>query len=330
MGSTDRRGFLRSALVGTAAAGLAGGAGAAEPAAPAAGQVDRRPLGKTGAQAGIYGLGLGSAFTGAFANDPEGADAILSRAIDVHGINYWDTAASYTSKDKAGKVVSSMALIGRTLPRVRDKVFMVSKTDQRTYDGYKRDVERSLKALNTDHLDLMHCHDLRPDLKLDVCETGCVKAARELKEQGVIKHWGCTGHTNAAILMEFIKRFDPECVMTTFPAGRPDNGKYEDQLLPLAVERKMGVIAMKTVRQARAADIKGTDLVRYALSLKGICVAIVGCDTVAHLDDNARMATNFTPLTRAEKLAMNDHVQLVLGDETPRWLTPGYYDGKIV
>jgi aryl-alcohol dehydrogenase-like predicted oxidoreductase len=328
MSNTDRRGFLRAAVSGAAL-----GAGAMAPratAAEAAAKVDRRTLGRTGAPVSIYGLGLGSAFLGAYVDDFDSADALLRRAVDVHGINYWDTASSYSAKNKAGKVIFSQELVGRTVPAVRDKVFLVTKSGNRTYDGFKRDVENSLKLLKTDRIDLYHMHNLDPKVDLDAMERGCVKAARELKEQGVIKHYGVTGHTNAACLIAAIKRFDPDCVMTTFPAGRPDQGRFEDELLPLAVERKMGAIAMKVFRQARAADIKGVDLIRYALSLKGICVAIAGIDSVPHLDDNAKMAAGFKPLERAERAALNARVQVALADETAPWLRPGYRDGVLV
>lgn len=319
----DRRGFLRTAVLGAAAVGV-GGSTSAAPAI----QVDRRPLGRLGAEVGILGLGLGSQFVATYQRAPAAdRDAVkaerytvLEKALEF-GINYWDTATDYGP---------SQELLGDMVARVRDRVFLVSKSAQRTYDGYMRELEASLRLLKTDHLDLYHCHNIGSNaLERDTMaalEDGCIRAARAAREQGLIRHFGCSGHTNAGLLIDFIRRFDPDAVLTVFPASRPDGGKYEDELLPLAVERKMGVIAMKTVRQAGQTDLRGSDLIRYALSLPGVCTAIVGLDTVEHLTENATMASGFTPLTRAEQVACADYVGGYLKGQTPPWLLPGYRD----
>ena len=94
-------------------------------------------------------------------------------------------------------------------------------------------------------------------------------------------------------------------------------------------QRNMGVIAMKTVRRARNADLKGTDLIRYALSLDGVHSTIVGLDTIAHLEDNLAMATNFQPLLAQQRAEMTREVCAALerdGIPTP-WEQPGYQDG---
>lgn len=325
----SRRDFLRRSAV--TAAAVAGGGGAlvtataAEAAAPegdserGAVQVERRTLGKTGAKVSILGLGLGSAFTSNH-DSPEEAAPLLLRALE-HGVNYWDTARGYGPSE---------SLIGPTLKDVRDQVFMVAKSESRSYDGYRRDLDTTLKNLQTDHLDLHHIHNIKPKDNLKQMEDGCFKAAREAQEQGLIKHRGVTGHSGAAVLVDAIKRFEPDAVLSTFPASRPDDGKYEEELLPLARERKMGVIAMKLIRHARGADLKGTDLIRYGLSLDGVHVAIIGMDTIAHLDENTKMAANFEPLKKAEAQAMTRLIRDRLAGVTEPWLMPGYRDGVVV
>jgi aryl-alcohol dehydrogenase-like predicted oxidoreductase len=110
----------------------------------------------------------------------------------------------------------------------------------RDYDGFKSDLDRSLQVLRTDHLELYQLHDLRPHElgNLRTIESGAVRAAREAKDQKVIRAFGVTGHSAAGILTECMKRFDPDCVLTIFPSTRPDKGRYEDELLPLARERR--------------------------------------------------------------------------------------------
>lgn len=321
MASSDRRGFLQRMAVGAAAAGAGlGTAGAAR--AEDLPQVQRRTLGATGASVSLLGLGLGSAFTGAFKADPEARDACLQRALD-HGINYWDTANAYGE---------SQQMLGPMIEQHRDKLFLVSKTGQRTYDGYMRELEKTLRECRTDHLDLFHCHNLgggKNNLEVTggvkALEDGCVRAALKAKEEGTIKHWGCTGHSGATVLKEFVEAFSPECLMTVFPAS--GHGKeYEAVLLPILRERKIGVIAMKTVRQASQSDLKGSDLPRYAMSLDGIAVAIVGLDSIAHLDENARMASAFVPMTEAEMAAMATHMRVATMGLPAPWEVEGYQD----
>lgn len=315
--NTTRRSFLKSGLLVAAASG----ARADGPAVSSAPRAGRRVLGRTGAEVSLLGLGLGSAFTGSHGQEPEAATALLEAAL-ARGVNYFDTAISYAN---------SQELMGPTVERHRAQIFLVTKTEQRSYDGFMRDFEASLKKLRTDRVDLMHVHNLNPknDTDLAAIEKGAVKAQIKLRDQKAVRFIGITGHSGAQILMDAIRRWDPDCVMTTFPCNRPDNGKYEDELLPLARERKMGVIAMKTVRHAKNTDLKGTELIRYALSLEGVCVANVGLDSRAHLDENVAMAAAFKPLDAKTRTAMTLHAQRSLAGLTAPWDVPGYRDGGL-
>lgn len=301
-----------------AAPGAAPPAGAAGATTPAAGKVDRRTLARIGKQASILGLGLGSAFTQPYQDDREAAHALLTEALTL-GVNYFDTARAYGQSE---------SIIGPFVEKHRDELFLVSKSGDRTYDGFLREFETTLKNLRTHRIDLYHLHNFNParDKDLVAIERGAVKAVRELKEQGLVGHFGVTGHSGAQVLIDAINAFDPDAVLTTFPADRPDNGKYEDELLPLAREKNMAVIAMKTVRQARESDLKGSDLVRYALSLEGVCTAVVGLDTPAHLRENARMATGFKPIDASARLKMSQLVRLALAEHPAPWHRPGYDD----
>lgn len=323
MDKSSRREFLRQALVSTAA--VAAGLKSLQAVSAAGGQkkgVDRRVLGRIGVEVSILGLGLGSPFAKPYGKDAEGAIRLLRRAIE-HGVNYWDTARGYGASEER---------IGPAVKEFRNRIFLVSKSGDRTYDGFRRQLETSLKNLQTDHLDLCHIHALDPksDADLNKIEQGAVRAVRKAKEEKLIGHFGITGHGSSTILMEAIKRWDPDAILTTFPASRPENGRFETELLPLATERKMGVIAMKTVRHARDADLKGSDLIRYALSLKGVHCAIVGLDTAAHLDENAAMATDFRPLNTKERNAMYEHVRVALAGTIAPWDRAGYVDGAVV
>lgn len=317
---TSRRDFLKKVAITGAAAASVGALPALGKDSKPAVKVPRQTLGKTGADVSILGLGLGSAYHKTFDGQPEEAEEILHRALS-YGINYWDTARIYGNSE---------VLVGPAVEKARDDIFLVSKSHSRDYDGFKSDLETSLKNLRTDHIDLYHIHMLDPskDPDLKVIENGALKAALEAKDEGVIRNFGITGHAGTGILMDAIQRWDPDAILTIFPADRPEDGAYEDKLLPLARERNMGVIAMKSVRRARETDWPVQQLIRYAMSLPGITSTIVGLDSIAHLDENAAMASTFQPMTTAELAEMSQIVKHELaGLGAAPWDRPGYRDG---
>ncbi len=311
----SRRGFVVTSVAGGIAGLAAAEAGNPSPLK----QVDRRKFGRTGAEVSIYGLGLGSVFTRPNTDNPEEAQRIVSRALDF-GINYWDTARAYKNSEE---------LIGPVVEKRRKEIFLVSKSTARTYDDFMRDLETSLKNLRTDHLDLYFMHNWQP-LKGDTspkAREGAFKASLKAKEQGIIRSFGITGHSGPDILMDCIHAFDPDALLTIFPASRPDGGRYEDELLPLAVEKNMAVIAMKTVRHARNSDLPTPELIRYALSLPGISCAIVGTGEIAHVEANAALATRFKPMEKTDRKIFADKVAVNIPAGLPQpWDLPGYDD----
>ncbi|MEX0322757.1 MAG: aldo/keto reductase [Puniceicoccaceae bacterium] len=313
---TDRRNFLKSLAISGAA--VTSVSAATEPKKKM--RVPRRKLGETGARTSILGLGLGSMFWKPFGDKPDEAVEILMKAFS-HGINYWDTARNYDNSE---------LLVGPAAEKVREKIFLVSKSGSRDYDGFMRDLETSLKSLRTDHLDLYHLHSMEPkkDTDMDMIGKGAVRAALKAKDEGMIKNFGFTGHSGPAILIECIERWNPDVVMSTYPADRPDDGKYEDELLPVAKKHKVGMIAMKSVRYARNTDWPAAQLVRYPMSLPGITTTIVGLDSIAHLEENVAMASNFTPMKKEEMASFSSTVksELATMGDAP-WMHPEYEDG---
>ena len=293
---------------------------AASPSAKAESRLaDRRKLGRTGANVSILGLGLGAAF---MEQSLGTAHALLESAL-AKGINYWDTARSYGPSE---------GMIAPVLERNRNRVFLASKSDARDYDGFRRDLERSLQVLRTNYIDLYQLHDLRQHelANLSAIESGAVRAAREAKDQKIIRAFGITGHASAGLMIECIKRFDPDTVLTIFLATRPDQGRYEDELLPLARSRNIGVIGMKAIRYGRQAKLPATQLLRYALSLDGVHTVIVGLDSFSRLDEDAGVASGFRSMKAAARLQMHRNAASALTDVVVPWDQPGYVDGRVV
>jgi aryl-alcohol dehydrogenase-like predicted oxidoreductase len=323
----DRREFLKlgAAAVGGAAAGAGLGAGAvaaaprplpSNPRTPLA--MPTRNLGRTGYSVGIFSLGGQAAVEQP--DNEAAAVAIVERALDL-GVNYVDTAARY-----GGDVPWSQTYIGKVMKRRRGEAFLASKTHDRTRDGSMRLLEQSLKLLQTGHLDLWQIHNLQTMEQVEQMfrPDGAVKALQEAKEQGVVRHIGVTGHADPAVLIETISRFPFDTLLLALNAADPHHLSFREKLLPLAVEKEMGIIGMKIPargrllagwtpppegdRNRRPTDrgpgtLNIEEALRYVLSLP-VSTVIVGCDSVAQLEENVRFARAFNPLSPGQMAAL--------------------------
>jgi aryl-alcohol dehydrogenase-like predicted oxidoreductase len=149
--------------------------------------IPKRPLGKTGHQVSIYGLG--GLFTVARHDRHDEAVEIVNRALDT-GVNYIDTSALY------GHGASELN-IGTVMRERRDEVFLASKSHDYTYDGTMALVQQSLRRLQTDHLDLYQHHFLGELGQLEQLRQkhSARQAFERLRDEGVIRYIGVTGHS---------------------------------------------------------------------------------------------------------------------------------------
>ncbi len=251
----DRRDFLR--LGTTAGAGLLTGALAARagaalpplpvnPRTPAA--MPTRNLGRTGYRVGIFSLG-GQAAVEQPDNEAV-AVPIVERALDL-GVNYVDTAAAY-----GGARRWSQRYIGQVMKRRRKEAFLTSKTNDRTRDGSLRLLEESLRLLNTDHLDLWQIHNLSRLEQVDeiFAPGGAMAALQQARDQKMVRFLGVTGHADPDVLMEAIRRFEFDTLLLALNAADPHHLSFAERLLPMAVERRMGIIGMKIPARGRILD----------------------------------------------------------------------------
>jgi uncharacterized protein len=200
-------------------------------------------LGRTGYRVGILSLG-GQATLETEGKEAE-SEAIVNRAIDL-GINYIDSAAGY------GNGISERN-IGRVLKTRRKEAFVTSKTDDRTYDGSMRLLERTLKSMNTDHLDLWQIHNLQTTEQLEkiFSPDGAVKALQKAREQGMTRFLGVTGHFEPNVLVQAIRRFPFDTLLMAINAADRHYLSFLEHLLPVAQELHMGTISMKVATRGR-------------------------------------------------------------------------------
>ena len=249
-----------------------------------------RTLGKTKHKATIFGLGGEGILrtTGCFKE----AEAVIKKAVEV-GVNYFDTAPAYQqSRDYLGAHLWKFAK--------RDQVFLASKTHDRSYEGTMLLLEDSLKRLNTSYLDLLQLHDLRTkeDINEIFSSNGAIHALEDAKKQGKIRFVGITGHHDPEILISAIKKYDFDTVLLCANAGDIHYLPFVSTVIPEARKRRMGIIAMKVTGQGNVLpSLTMKEALHYTLS-QDVDLAIIGCKNPKEVEENAKLANGFKPLSR--------------------------------
>jgi hypothetical protein len=302
--SLSRRRFIETAAIGSIAVGKL----AAD--ATTSGQKNTLPtrvLGRTGARVSMLAMGGGSRFL-QYGTD-ELAVAAVNYAID-QGITYLDTAYTYGNGQSESR-------IGKVMATRRKEVFLADKFADRNGDEAERRVEASLKRLQTDHLDLLNIHSLSDDEDLASIEApnGVLKRFYKLRDQKVVRALGITSHTDPTVLAKAIDRNDFDCVQMALNAARvgmkgatggmvinPDmKTSFESVALPIAIRKKMGVIAMKIyAADGLVGQAANEKLVQYSLSLPQVALCVIGMPKLEHIGDNCRIIKGFKPMPKDE------------------------------
>ena len=330
--SQDRRTFLKASASLAAAALVPAAATQAETPATqhpmpnnprTSAAMPTRNLGKTGYKVGIFSLGGQAAI-----EKPENFDVavpIIERALDL-GVNYIDTSSIY-----GGPARWSEQYVGRVMAKRRDEAFLATKTKERTRDGSMRMIEKSLQLLQTDHVDLWQLHDigLPEDVDAVFAKGGAMEALIEMHDQKVVRFLGLTGHYRPDALIDTVNRHPFDCILMSLNAADPHLHSFQEKLLPLVVEKQMGIIGMKVPSRGRLLSSwtpppleqqkhswEGSAIatrpgvmtmqqaMQYALT-HPVSTIIIGCDNVQQLEENVEIARNFTPLSHAQMAALD-------------------------
>jgi aryl-alcohol dehydrogenase-like predicted oxidoreductase len=280
-------------------------------------------LGKTGATVPILGFGCGSRWMSVQNTDK--ALEILESAFD-QGLYYWDTAANYGNEQ-----ISSEERVGLLLKERREKVFLVTKTGDRDADQAMKSVERSLKRLQTDHIDLLHMHAVSSveDAELLGEKGQVLEVLLKLKSEGVIRNIGFTGHASAEGMKRALELYDCDVMMMALNHQSTDGTeKFEELPAPLAMKKGMGVVAMKVIRPRETVHgLAASDLVRYALSLNDFHLANIGMDSLEVLKSNLEIIRDFTPLEEKKMEELRVALQPFYKGHNLPWMKPAYLDG---
>src|SRR5262245_3619240 len=209
------------------------------------------PFGRTGHDSSriIFGAAALSSMS------QERADRLLGLLLD-HGVNHIDTAAGYGDSELR---------IGPWMAQHRDRFFLATKTGERTGDGARAGLERSLERLRVDHVDLIQLHNL---VEPDEWQTahgpgGAVEALEHARDEGLCRFVGVTGHGTriARMHLRSLERHDFASVLLPFSyAGLQDEAYRTDveELLAVCSAREVAVQTIKPAARRRwPADHEG-------------------------------------------------------------------------
>jgi uncharacterized protein len=277
-----------------------------------------RSLGKTGLQVSILSFGGGSYF---LYNQDGQWEPMLEEAMNS-GINLFDTCSCYTLSGTK----TSEERYGMILPRRRDRVFVSTKFDARTSDGAAAEFERSLRALRMDYVDILLIHNVVSTDSVSTIEQGAYRRLVRLKEEGAAKFIGFSSMSSAAKSKELLENLDFDVVMLALSPTK--YGDYASTVLPVAREKRVGVIAMKTMSGLVNEVATPKELLEYAWTTDGVSSAVIGHYLLEGLRENSALAKDFkigvpAPARRA---AFESRLAPFASPRALAWARPDYRD----
>jgi len=212
------------------------------------GKMERRSLGRTGVMLSVIGFG------GIIVMNvtPEEASAYVKMAIDA-GVNHFDVAPSYGNAE---------LMLGPALEPYRKNIFLSCKTQKRTKDEARKELEQSLKNLRTDYFDLYQLHAVTrmSDVKTILGKNGALEAFLQAKNEGLIKYIGMSVHSAEAGIA-LMEAYDFDTIMYPLHISSWHAGSFGPQLLDMAKKKNMGIISLKSM--AKGPWPQGADRSKY-------------------------------------------------------------------
>ncbi|HXM18071.1 MAG TPA: aldo/keto reductase [Candidatus Tumulicola sp.] len=265
-------------------------------------ELPSRLLGKTGQRVSIFGLG-GEGVLRTFGYDAQ-ARAMIDAALEA-GVTYCDSARAYAGSEQ---------YYGAALGPRRERIFLTSKAHERSKRGALAMLDETLRNMRTDHLDLWQLHDVRTwdEIEMMGDPEGTYAAFEQAKREGKTRFIGVTGHHDVEVLLAAIKQFDFDTVLLPINPCEPAAEAFADAVVPEANARGMGVIAMKVLCRGLLLQTQEPPSVQqlfdYALS-QAVSLAIIGCDDVLQVRENAAAARAFKPMAQADQRALEARVR---------------------
>ncbi|MCB0669359.1 MAG: aldo/keto reductase [Saprospiraceae bacterium] len=314
---TTRRKFIRKASALTSAGLLTNWSLMATDRDQIGAVLPKRQLTRDGAMVTAFCLG---GYHLGITEDPKYAEKMVERSLEL-GVRFFDNARGY----HRGR---SEEYMGRFLtPKYRDQIFLMTKSPAKTADDARRHLDESLKALNTDQLDLWQIHALDTLEDIDNrLANGVLDVFLDAKEKGKTRYIGFTGHRNPKVhlhLLSILAERGIELDTCQMPLNvcDPSFESFQIHVLPELLKREYGILAMKTMSggsmmgkridttpaslatedipdMVSKAGFSFRELHQYVYSLP-VSALVSGCDTIDKLDYNVSSLSDFKELSPA-------------------------------
>lgn len=316
-----RRDFLRKLAASTAALTLPFDIGKSFAGNPDPGRqlLPLRKLGNTGENITMLGIG---GFHIHWTSERD-AREVINTALE-NGIRFFDTAESYgphVGEIKYGKFL---------IPEHREEIFLMTKTQAKDAKTAREHLEGSLRRMKTDYLDLWQMHSLSTPADVDErLDNGVLDVFLEAKQSGKVRFIGFTGHQNPKAHLRILERTRDMDIwdaaqMPINPLDAASKHSFVNDVLPVLVEKKMGVLAMKTLADGRFFAQKNqhsfttetpiipdrfsiTDALNFAWSLP-VSTLITGAENKEFLLEKIRLAKQFTQLSESDRSEIIERV----------------------
>jgi len=299
-----RREFIKKLTAMGVTAGAAGIPGLVSHAwaVQGQGQIPYRYLGSTGEKVSLVGLG------GYHLGLPDERESIriVRSAID-NGINFMDNCWDYNSGQ-------SEIRMGKALrDGYRQKVFLMTKIDGHTREAAAKQLDESLRRLQTDTIDLLQFHEIirMSDPERIFAPNGAFQAVLEAKKAGKIRYIGFTGHKSPEIHLKmletcFAHNFSPATVQMPLNIMDAHYDSFQKMVLPVLLQHGIGPLGMKSMGGHHLLESKTVtpmECLHYAMNLP-VSVVITGCDSIPILEQALTAARTFRPLSDKELAAL--------------------------
>ncbi len=263
----------------------------------AKGEVPLRTLGRTGEK--VSPIGLGGYHMGTSTITEAESIRIIRKAID-NGINFLDNCWDYNdgvSEIRMGKALHDS---------YRQKAFLMTKIDGRTKQSAAKQIDESLRRLQTDHVDLMQFHEVirLEDPDRIFAEGGAIEAMLKAKQAGKIRYIGFTGHKDPFVHLRMLEiaaahQFRFDTVQMPLNVMDAHFRSFEHQVLPLLIKDEIGILGMKSMGDPfilQSKTVTPIECLHYAMNLPTSTV-ITGIDSMKILDQAIEAANTFKPLS---------------------------------
>jgi aryl-alcohol dehydrogenase-like predicted oxidoreductase len=262
-------------------------------------KLPQRTLGKTGVRVPI--LGLGTVALGAIANEKAALD-LVNRAIDL-GVTYIDTAPAWAGYGKAQRYLKGI------LKERRKEVFIVTKCLEPNGEKALALLKKNMDELGVDQVDLAYSHSIGHAVytvdKLTGDE-GTMQALEKARKDGLTRFVGMTGHNRPEKFVQVLEKRNIDVMMNAVNIVDRHTYAFEELVWPVARKQNVGLVAMKvfggsiTTKPCKMPPELRHASFRFALSVPGVALAVIGMGTKEELEQNVEWAKSFKPLTSEE------------------------------